>query len=444
MIIIDLSAQVAINPKLKIEVYEETLGKVYLIEQFGANQRLIDSASFSHHMASFNIAGLDTGLYVLRYQLKQGDERGKLSQEVRMIMLQEHIHLRIRHKENKPMVDVPHSSENQRWQLFLKNKEELKSRLQYIFSAKEIFEDDSDVLKSLKNKLREDQRSFEKQLTQLKANRNRSITDAIMYCSLLPVPPFEFDQDEILSWQHIQLFERCEFNQTVLLKSNVYENIVFNYITAQYERYIHRDEQEKAVLKSVTNVLEKSKSVPDIHKRLLSFVRTGVEQMQVVSAMRYLQENFPEEKCESGNSEMERRNLQKGMTLPADGLSFLKNIAPEFITNSRAILIFWAGWCPYSELLAKELRGKPISKDVPILLIDLASGNSECEKSRARFPDWFQYYCDGQGWDNQAAAILGINALPGLMLIDEANRIVEMPENIPEMIQVLIDPFKMQ
>ncbi|MFN4123786.1 MAG: hypothetical protein ACK4GL_10850 [Flavobacteriales bacterium] len=429
---------------MKIEIYEETWGKAYLIQQFGAHQKLIDSTHFSHHTATFNIAGLDTGLYVVRYQLKQVNEHAMIAQEVSIIMLQENIHLRIRHKENKPLIEVPHSFENQRWQQFLKNEEDIKARLKYIFAAKEIFETDSDVLKSLKDKLRKEQRSQEKQLTLLKANRHRSITDALMYCSLMPIPPFEFDYDEVLSWQPIQLFERCEFDQQILLRSNVYENIVFNLITAQYDRYVNLEEREKAVLKSIINVLEKSKSLPAIQKRLLSFVRTGVERMQLASAMKYLDENFPEEKCESDNSEWKRENLQIGMTLPADGIILLKTIDSELITNSRAILIFWAGWCTYSDLLAQELRSKPISKEVPILLIDLALGKSNCGKSRARFPDWFQYYCDGQGWDNEAAGILGINALPSLILLDEKQSIIALPENIPEMIQVLIDPFKTQ
>lgn len=425
-------------PDVKLEILEPVDGKAYLFSQLGPQRILIDSSTFNYHTASFLLKDQPEGLYVMRYKLATQGLTAKEFNEISFIHHSGPIHIRLTHANNKQNAEVPHSAENKKWLKYLMEEEEKKARLQYIFHAKEVFENDDQVIKNLKKKLKNEQQIFQKQLKKLTQQKNKSLVDALIFHTFAAIPPFEFDEDEAKAWQAQALFERAKFDQPELLRSNAYENILFNFITSQYQLFSDRKEQEKAVLKSVRLALEKTKNKPEIHRRMKSFIREGLIQMNALEALAFMNELYPEEKCAEEGKEKSFLPLFEGQVLYDDAIEMIRKISPES-NNQFKIIIFWASWCPYSNLLAKELKGINIRRDRDYYLFDLAAGPEDCGKAKARFPDWFHYQCEGNAWDSKAAELLGIQVLPFVILLDKNFQIINTPETLQEMLKLMTE-----
>jgi len=421
---------------LVFDINDKLISDVYIFSQFGLKKIKIDSAAVSSKRAQFNFKNKATGLYLLSYKYETGieDEPVALA-EVDFIFHQDKIHLNIIHKDKKAEVNVIASDDNKTWHEFKLAEAKRNSQIKYIFSTKELFEDEKDIMKALKSKLKKEEKEQSLLIKKSKANYNKSFVNQLIYHTSLIVPPFEFDKDEIFAFVYKDLFERCDFNKESLLNSNVYENIVFNYIISQYQKYSLRNEQEIAVQKAVEKIMLKAEKNQAIKSKMLKFIINGLTQLDAQVALNYLLEKYPEsEKCSEGSDSVNIENeIKVGDFVSKDVFKLIHPKDSSLKVRQNTLLIFWASWCPYSENLRNELSKFSLPEHISVTIVSLSKGIENCKSDRLLFPGKYTFLCEGKRWDNEIVNNTGINSIPNLLLIDESGKVIQKPENLSEL-----------
>ena len=324
--------------KLTFEIQDKVASKVFIFKQFGSSRDIVDSLIHVAGKSEIVFTNQPKGLYVLTYQYETSlQDDPQAIAEIDFIFHQNDIHFIIKHHDKNAFVDVITSEENKIWHQFKKAEAHRSDQVKYVFTTKNLFEDEKDIIKALRAKLKKENTEQKKTLKKTKNNYDKSFASKLIYHISHTVPPFEFDEDEIFPFVSKDLFERCAFDDENLLNANVYENIVFNYIISQYQKYSNRNEQEAAVLKSVEQIMLKAEKNEAIKNKMLDFIMNGLTQLKANVALNYLMEKYPDaEKCisqaEKTNHKIESEkteDLEFEIVKPAD----LEKNVDDFFKN---------------------------------------------------------------------------------------------------------------
>jgi thiol-disulfide isomerase/thioredoxin len=108
------------------------------------------------------------------------------------------------------------------------------------------------------------------------------------------------------------------------------------------------------------------------------------------------------------------------------------------IQSDKALLVFYASWCPHcQELLPKLNEFSKSNKTIEILAISLDSKQE----------DWIKFIDDNKleftnlnnpnGWDGTTASDYFIYATPTMFLLDSEKKIIGKPTNLVELKDLL-------
>ena len=103
----------------------------------------------------------------------------------------------------------------------------------------------------------------------------------------------------------------------------------------------------------------------------------------------------------------------------------------EFREGKKAIMIFWATWCPHcrEELEALSLKLEEISsKDVKVILVNVGEAREDVQsflQSRHLALDCFL------DEDNTISGLYGVRGVPTALLINEAGVIIDIQNDFP-------------
>jgi thiol-disulfide isomerase/thioredoxin len=421
--------------KLTFEIQDKVASKVFIFKQFGSSRDIVDSLIYVAGKSEIVFTNQPKGLYVLTYQYETSlQDDPQAIAEIDFIFHQNDIHFIIKHHDKNAFVDVITSEENKIWHQFKKAEAHRSDQVKYVFTTKNIFEDEKDIIKALRAKLKKENTEQKKTLKKAKNNYDKSFASKLIYHISQTVPPFEFDEDEIFPFVSKDLFERCAFDDENLLNANVYENIVFNYIISQYQKYSNRNEQEAAVLKSVEQIMLKAEKNEAIKNKMLDFIMNGLTQLKANVALNYLMEKYPDaEKCISqAEKENHKIEINIGDTLPQQARTIIES-HKNYAQKHKTLLIFWASWCPYSEQLRNELMKFNLPEDLNLIVISLSKSLEKCETDQLLFSKRYNFHCEGKIWDNELVNLTGVNAIPSLILVDKSGKVIQMPENLSDL-----------
>lgn len=418
--------------KAQFKIDDDVQSSIYLVERFGASQKFIDSTAVSNGIAYFTMKNRPSGLYAIKYLYQNGSKEinDEVAQaDVDLLYWGENIHFQIKHENQLAQIDVIESAENKLWYDF-KKKEKLKREVvKQIFESKAAFENDAKLTKALKKKINQENENQKKYLQLIQKKTKESLAAKMIYHASTAIPLFEFEADELEVFYAKELIERCNFNDTSLLNTNIYENLVFNYIISQYQIYQSYQEQEAAIINAIKKIMRKAALNSKIKMQLLVFIHQGVDQLYATKAKAYLVENYPiTDRCadedalfittdEIKTGEIIPENIFQALGL--QNLSFSKN---------KNLLVFWTSWCPYSEQLRKNLIDAQIADSWQVYIINL--GKNTCEEDQNLFPAQFKIICDGKGWNSELAESMGIVAVPYMIVTDKNGQVVALPENL--------------
>jgi len=421
--------------KAQFKIDDAVQSSIYLVERFGASLKFIDSTAVNNGMAFFTLKNRQAGLYAVQYLYQNGNKEmvdDVLKADIDFLYWGENIHLQIKHENQLAQIDVIESAENKLWYDF-KKKEKLKREVvKQIFESKTAFENDAKLTKALKKKINQENENQKKYLQLIQKKTRESIAAKMIFHSSTAIPLFEFEADELEVFYAKELIERCNFNDTALLYTNIYENLVFNYIISQYEIYQSYQEQEAAIINAIKKIMQKAALNTKIKTQLLVFIHQGMDQLSATKAKAYLEENYPiTDRCadedalfittdEIKTGEIIPENIFHALGL--ENLSFSKN---------KNLIIFWTSWCPYSEQLRKNLIDTQIAESWQVYIINL--GKNTCNEDQNLFPAQFKIICDGKGWNSELAESMGIVAVPFMIVTDKNGQVVALPENLSDL-----------
>lgn len=104
------------------------------------------------------------------------------------------------------------------------------------------------------------------------------------------------------------------------------------------------------------------------------------------------------------------------------------NVADEFARHKVTIIDFWASWCgPCVQEMPNLVRiyGKYKDKGLGIVGVSLDEDKAQWTEAVSSMGMTWTQLSDLQGWDNSAARMYGIRAIPFTVLVDSTGRVVD-------------------
>jgi len=251
--------------------------------------------------------------------------------------------------------------------------------------------------------------------------------------------------------EHLKLYfwDDIDLTDTDLLRSNVYPNLIIEYLSLYGNRNFNQEQLENAFIQCVDVILGASMDNEEIYSFFLEYIVTGFERYHFDKVLDHIAVNYAfDETCENESLDEEVvRRLQNYQNLsigkPAPEIHF-ENLAGSdnklgSISNQYVLIVFWASWCPHCNELLPQIQAlyETLKLDIEVVSISIDTDKEEYETAvnEGAYP-WLNY-CDLAGWNSQPALDYNVYATPTMFLLDEEKTIIAKPITYNELIKEL-------
>jgi len=264
--------------------------------------------------------------------------------------------------------------------------------------------------------------------------------------------PPGFIWDEFLDYNRSHFLDDIDFNDTLLLRTNVLTGKAIDYMSFYSNSNMNKEVQEYYFIQAVDTILHKAMDNGTVYDFLMAYLIEGFDMYGFDKVITHIAENYePANSCvnEDRKSELQKRmeNLRKlavGNQAPdivirqADGGTF----RISDINSDHILIVFWASWCPHCEAMMPEIKklyNDNTIANFEVLSISIdTSATAYAAAIAAQATTWINY-ADFKGWDTRAAIDYSIYATPSMFLLDKERRILARPVSIYDLRNALMN-----
>jgi len=251
--------------------------------------------------------------------------------------------------------------------------------------------------------------------------------------------------------EHLKLYywDDIDLTDTSLLRSNVYPNLIIEYLGLYGNRQFTQEQLEESFIRAVDVMLGESMDNEKVYGFFLQYLVNGFERYHFDKVLDHIATNYAhDEMCENENLDEEvvkrlknYQNLSVGKPAPEIILNNpWKNYNDLYSIKTQFVLIlFWASWCPHCNEILPELVElyETLKMDIEILSVSIDTDKEAYQSAldEGRYP-WINY-CDFTGWDSRPAVDYNVYATPTMFLLDGNKTIIAKPITLSELLTEL-------
>ena len=408
---------------------------VYLMRILGQKHAIVDTAA-TDPSGAFTL-DLEEGFPVGMYSIVYGS-----GQPLDLIFNNENIRFVFGGSSAQAPVQIIESIENLIYYDFLFLKGYNLYKMEMLESLLQTYPKDDDFYQTLLQQYQGLGKQIQDRLETLtRENPNTIASHFILVDSPLYVD-VEMTADAKKVYQKQHYFDKTDFTDTLLIRSNILTAKVIGYLSLYQEKEMTKEAMENSLLVAVDTILEKAMADQQVYEFVLDFLVDGFQAVGFERGLEYLAEqNQLEQLCENTERKAELagkieliKKLAIGKTAPDFTTTDLqgKQIKLSEIQAKKIVLIFWASWCPHCDEILPELKNyyDPLNTgELEIIAISLDEERNDVQTSiDIGSYNWINI-AELKGWDGPVVLEYGIAATPSLFILDENKTIIGKPLN---------------
>lgn len=248
--------------------------------------------------------------------------------------------------------------------------------------------------------------------------------------------------------QHEISFKKIDFASDDLWHSGLVKELLSSYYQV-LELYQDKEIITKKCIEANEVWLKELKNQPTKQQEIAEFCFTMLEKKGLTSASEQIAlAMLNKDNCQLSDKQTDLfeqyRKLAIGKTAPNilfENVAYkTKSIDLKNLPNEYKLVVFGASWCPncqtdYPSLIGKYKKLKE-SHNLEIVYISIDTDKSAFQDYYKEAP--FILFCDGKGWETQAAKDYHVFATPTYILLDKELKIVakiQSPEHLEAWLQ---------
>jgi len=393
--------------------------KVYLMQLLGEKQTIVDTAIVTNN-GSFEFIvkkGFPTGMYQII---------GGAKQRIEIIFNNENIRFVASGGDNGDNVQVIESVENLIWYDYLYSKGLSQYKMDVVETVLANYPEGDDYYTVSETKYKQIRDDFIKKASELVDNNPNTISSIFIKTDKPVFAPIEFNHAQKQKYLIEHHFDNVDFNDTILLHSNLITSKIVSYFTLFQGAGMKKDEFENKLIVAVDTVLEKALVNQDVYESVVGFLIKGFEAIGFEKGLEHLAEqNQLDELCINSERKAKLENklelikkLSIGKTSPDFSTKDFNGteVTLSEIKSETTILLFWASWCPHcTDIIPvlKEYYNAETPEKLQVIAISVDQNENDYRNSlKEHGLDWINI-AELKGWEG---AVLWLKNMALLLL----------------------------
>ena len=430
--------------------------KVYLIPDFGFNNRPVDSALVAGNSFYFTLSPkIKKGFYKLDIgkDLK-GEFYNEPSKKIQLIINGENIDFLTTILNPFDSIKVFSSVENRLYYDFLNRNHKLNVQMGILDQLPEFFPvgDDfyPDIIKEYSRVQKKSIQLYEKVFK----DQSNSIAAHICRSEQLPVMDLEWSQDHKFKYVKSNFFSNVDFRDTILLITDVFSTKIVDYIKFLTNKQLDEKGQSSEYMKAIDTILSKARVNEKVYRFVLDYLIAGFEQIEMDNILVYIHDNYlKDNSCNNDNTSLSLKTRVEGykklsIGSPAPPLIFTDDAGKETdlykVPSDFTMILFYASWCPHCAEMLPEIRDiynslkkkNPGSFEVIAISLDTTKTDWLNFLSKGNY-SWINY-SDLKRWDSKIINDYFVYATPTMILVDREKKIVSKPITLQQLKSFLL------
>jgi len=433
---------------IKAHISHLPVNKVVLTRVYGDDLYTVDSLIATDENFSFKLQqNSPVGMYrIILGKTKRAEFMGGIPQNIDVIFNLENINLKSDFNFPADSLKILQSEENKIYYSFLKEYEQLDNRIQQVYpiiinypKSTEFFKSAIDEFHNLQNEQRKLIENYSLEYPGTYASR-------IIKIYRTPFLDGTLTEMERVLYMREHFFEGLDFNDKLLLNSNIYTKKIIDYLSLYRNPNLVQSEQEDLFIEAVDKILSSTNQDRDVYGFILNYLVKGFEKFKFEKVLTHIADNWLGENCETDNRTLLLKRVESYRKMA------LGNIASDIVIedingnltalsesgHNFTLVLFWASWCPHCKSMIPELKDwyeKDRKIDMEIMAISIDTSKTEWLKAITdnNLP-WINCN-DLSGWDGKAAIDYNLYATPTMFILDRNRKIQAKPVTFYEFLK---------
>jgi peroxiredoxin len=261
-----------------------------------------------------------------------------------------------------------------------------------------------------------------------------------------PYLPSSLTRDDRLTYLKAHFFDRVDFQDTAILRSNAWPNKTIAYLSLYSNPRLQQKQLEVEFIKAVTIMLSAAGVNADVFKFLLDYLVTGFDKFHLEDVITYIAENFEDPySCENTDKKSALQKKLETFKKIATGQP-----APDFeipddkgkpvrlsaLNTEYLLIVFWSGECPHcTDMMPKVKAIYDVQKEKRMEILSVSLDTSRTSWTTVLEQEKLNWInvCDLKGFDGIPADLYNIYATPTMFLLDRNKKILAKPISYREL-----------
>ena len=422
------------NYTLSISVDEYPSSYIYIADFYGDKNNIIDSAltnddgkaMFAFKKDAYN------GMYRLYFN---GSKKF-----VDFIFNNENIILKTEYYYPMDSMKVISSVENIIYYNFLRADMEFQMKLELLSPLMTYFPRSDSFYEKAKHKYSDTQDKREEYILKIEENYPDAFATSVLLFKRMPKLPATLTENEKYEFVRSHFFDKVEFTNPFLLRSDVYSSKILEYLTMYSNPKFNQSQLEDAFIDAIDVLMSKPFDNKLVKNYVIDFLVKGFERYGFEKVLLHIAETYNDDtECED---EAQKSDLQK--RLDAYKRFAVGKIAPDFVVSDQTgktiisseidadyiMLVFWATWCPHCTQMIPQIRdlyNKQEYKKIEVVAFSLDTNDKVWHKFiEDNNLNWINA-SDFKSWKSKIAVDYSIYATPTILVLNKNMKIVSKP-----------------
>ncbi len=337
-------------------------------------------------------------------------------------------------------MEVISSWSNKVYYDFLRNDQQYNIKLELLSPVVSYFPKNDNFYPDIVKKFNKLQKERDAYILDASSGKPDAYVSKVILFQRTPMLPTDLSEKEKGEFMRTHFFDKVDFGDPELLRSDVYPNKLINFLSLFSNRNFTQEELENSFIQGLDILMSKPFDNILVKEYVIEYLLKGFERYGLERVIAHIAETYNDEKtCENEErkSDLQTRldNYKKlaiGKTAPEIAIPD-QNGNTLFYSDLRSqyyLLIFWASWCPHCTQMMPEIKKMYESqkeKKIEVIAISLDKEKEEWLKFVNENNLTWINSCDMKSWSSKIVSDYNIYATPSIILIDKSRKILAKP-----------------
>ncbi|MFY9308760.1 MAG: TlpA disulfide reductase family protein [Bacteroidia bacterium] len=464
---------------LKVKVSNMPYAKLYLTSIYGHQQRIVDSAAINKEgIFQLALPGLSKGEGLGLYRIVLGKTakatfKNEEAQSFAIILNHENTVLSTNFNAPTDSMQVIEGAENKLYYAYLKKKKLCNQKLDLLDQMFRFYPEKDSFYIEIQKQYNNLQTEFTSYTANLIQHYPQSYVARLVKAEQYPFLDASLTEALRLKELKNNFFKSSDFQDTLLLYSNVLSDKILTYINLYRNEYFTEQQQTDEFIRAVNHLMTIAQTGQSkVMRYTLEYITAGFNEIKQEAVLAYIADTYitasscvvEDERLKnifrktadykrtaigaeapgikaleasSGSSEgvgKEPANIQILWPASASGKRMPEGVA-------YTVIVFWASWCPHCTAEVPKIKKvmENILEKYPhrsMAAVFISLDNEEkpwkdfIEKNEL---SGYIHICEFKGWNGQIGRDYNVYATPALFLLDKHKKIIAKPENAEQL-----------